>query len=143
MRASSGAREARKTASRKVMDTSQIVVTIAGLFLMMGVACYFFGTRPKTAAELVGGKQRLRVTVKGGYSPDTLVVKRGRPVRIEFDRQESASCSDTVVFGDFGISQPLPNFKTTPVEFTPQKAGTYAFTCGMNMLRGKLVVEDA
>jgi plastocyanin domain-containing protein len=125
------------------MDTGQIVVTIVGLLLILGVAWFFFGPRPKTAAELVGGKQRLRVLVKGGYSPDTLVVKRGRPVRIEFDRQESASCSDIVVFGDFGISQPLPAFKTTSVEFTPQKPGTYEFTCSMNMLRGKLVVEDA
>jgi plastocyanin domain-containing protein len=125
------------------MDTSQIVVTIAGLLLMMGVAWFFFGPRPQAAAQLVGGKQRLRVVVKGGYSPDTLVVKRGRPVRILFDRQESASCSDTVVFGDFGISQPLPAFTTTPVEFTPKKAGTYEFTCGMNMLRGRLVVEDS
>jgi len=125
------------------MDTSQIVVTVVGLLLMGGVAWFFFGPRPQAAADLVGGTQRLRVTVKGGYSPDTLVVKRGRPVRIEFDRQESASCSDTVVFGDFGISQPLPAFKTTPVEFTPEKAGTFEFTCGMNMLRGRLVVEEA
>jgi len=125
------------------MDTSQIAVTVIGLLLISGVVWFFFGPHPKTAAELAGGKQRLRVTIKGGYSPDTLVVKRGRPVRIEFDRQESASCSDTVVFGDFGISQPLPAFKTTAVEFTPKKAGTYEFTCGMNMLRGRLVVEDA
>jgi Cu+-exporting ATPase len=47
------------------------------------------------------------------------------------------------VFGDFGISQPLPAFATTPVEFTPKQAGTYEFTCGMNMLRGRLVVEDS
>jgi plastocyanin domain-containing protein len=87
--------------------------------------------------------QALRVTVKGGYSPDTLVVKRGRPVRIEFDRQETSSCSDTVVFGDFGISRPLPAFRTTAVEFTPEKPGTYEYTCGMGMMRGKLIVEDA
>jgi plastocyanin domain-containing protein len=89
-----------------------------------------------------GGTQVLRVTVKGGYSPDILAVKRGRPVRIEFDRQEASSCSDTVVFGEFGISRPLPAFRTTPVQFTPEKAGTFEFTCGMNMLRGRLIVED-
>ena len=32
--------------------------------------------------------------------------------------------------------------QTTPVEFTPQKAGEFTFTCGMNMLRGKLIVEE-
>jgi plastocyanin domain-containing protein len=126
------------------MDAAQIVVTVAGLLLIAGVAWFFFGEREKAVAQVgEGGAQALRVTVKGGYSPDTLVVKRGRPVRIEFDRQETSSCSDTVVFGDFGISRPLPAFRTTAVEFTPEKPGTYEFTCGMSMMRGKLIVEDA
>src|SRR5438874_3834290 len=124
------------------MDAAQIAVTITGLLLMAAMAWFFFGGREKAVARLVeGGVQVLRVTVKGGYSPDTLVVKRGQPVRIEFDRQETLSCSDTVVFGDFGISRPLPAFRTTPVEFTPEKAGSYEFTCGMNMLHGRLIVE--
>jgi plastocyanin domain-containing protein len=126
------------------MDAAQIVVTVAGLLLIAGVAWFFFGEREKAVAQVGGGGvQALRVTVKGGYSPDTLVVKRGRPVRIEFDRQETSSCSDTVVFGDFGISRTLPAFRTTAVEFTPEKPGTYEFTCGMSMMRGKLIVEDA
>jgi plastocyanin domain-containing protein len=125
------------------MDSAQIAVTITGLLLMAGVVWFFFGEREKALARVTeGGVQVLRVTVKGGYSPDTLVVKRGQPVRIEFDRQETSSCSDTVVFGDFGISRPLPAFRTTPVEFTPEKAGSYEFTCGMNMLHGRLIVED-
>jgi plastocyanin domain-containing protein len=125
------------------MDTPQIVVTVIGLLLMGGVAWFFFGEREKTQAQVEGGKQVLRVAVKGGYSPGTLVVKQGRPVRIEFDRQETSGCSDTVVFGDFGISRPLPAFKTTAVEFTPEKAGEFSFTCGMNMMRGKLIVEQS
>ena len=125
------------------MDAAQIAVTITGLLLMVAVAWFFFGEREKTVARVAeGGVQVARVLVKGGYAPDTLVVKRGQPVRIEFDRQETSSCSDTVVFGDFGISRPLPAFQTTPVEFTPEKAGTFEFTCGMNMLRGRLIVED-
>jgi plastocyanin domain-containing protein len=114
------------------MDTAQIVVTAVGLLLIAGVAWFFFGEREKTTAQVVEGKQVLHVTVKGGYSPDTLVVKRDRPVRIEFNRQD-----------DFGISRPLPAFKTTAVEFTPEKAGQFSFTCGMNMLRGKLIVEQS
>src|SRR5437660_5454358 len=126
------------------MDTAQIAVTIAGFLLIAAVAWFFFGERGKAIAQAgTGGVQVLHVTVKGGYSPDTLVVKRGRPVRIDFDRQETSSCSDTVVFGDLGISQPLPAFRTTPVQFTPAKTGTFEFTCGMNMLRGRLIVEDS
>jgi plastocyanin domain-containing protein len=34
-------------------------------------------------------------------------------------------------------------YKTTPVEFTPDKAGEFIFACGMNMVRGKLIVTPA
>jgi len=38
------------------------------------------------------------------------------------------------------FARDLPAHETTPVEFTPDKPGEFTFTCGMNMLRGKLVV---
>jgi len=31
--------------------------------------------------------------------------------------------------------------QATIVEFTPDKAGEFLFTCGMNMLRGTLIVR--
>lgn len=125
------------------MDTSEIAVIIAGAALVVFVLWYFFGERKKVAASVSeSGVQEIKVTVKGGYSPDVIVVRRGMPVRLNFYRDETSSCSETVVLGDFGIARDLPAFKTTPVEFTPDKAGEFTFTCGMNMLRGKLVVEQ-
>jgi plastocyanin domain-containing protein len=124
------------------MDTAEIAVIIGGIASIIFVVWYFFGEREKVAASLSeSGVQEISVTVKGGYSPDVIVVRRGMPVRLNFYRDETSSCSETVVFGDFGIARNLPAFKTTPVEFTPDKAGEFTFTCGMNMLRGKLVVE--
>jgi plastocyanin domain-containing protein len=35
----------------------------------------------------------------------------------------------------------LPAFKKTAGEFTPGRAGEFTWTCGMSMMRGKLVVE--
>jgi plastocyanin domain-containing protein len=126
------------------MDTTQILVTVAGIAAIAWVIWYFFlGERKRAAAVVTGeGVQEIKVRVKGGYDPDVLVVERGRPVRIDFYRDETASCSDTVVFADFGIVRPLPAFRTTPVEFTPDRPGEFTFTCGMNMMRGKLIVED-
>ena len=72
-----------------------------------------------------------------------IVVKQGQPVRLDFYQDETASCSDRVLFGDFGVARDLPAFKTTSVEFTPDKAGEFTFACGMNMMRGKLVVEPS
>lgn len=126
------------------MDSAEILVTLGGLAAIAWVIWYFFlGERIRTRASVgTGGVQEVTVRVKGGYEPDVIVVQKGRPVRLDFYRDETAPCSDTVVFGDFGIARPLPAFKTTPVEFTPDRAGEFTFTCGMNMMRGKLIVED-
>ncbi len=124
------------------MDTMEIIVIIGGISLILFVLWYFFGECEQVAAtQNASGVQEIKVTVKGGYSPDVIVVKEGSPVRLEFYRDETASCSEQVIFGDFRIARDLPAFKTTPIEFTPDKAGEFTFTCGMNMMRGKLIVE--
>ena len=126
------------------MDTSEILVIIGGLILIGLLLWYFFGEREQAAASVgTTGVQEIKVTVKGGYSPDVIVVKQGQPVRLNFYRDEISSCSEQVVFGDFGIARDLPAFQTTAIEFTPEKAGEFTFVCGMNMLRGKLVVQPS
>jgi plastocyanin domain-containing protein len=62
-------------------------------------------------------------------------------VRLVFDRRETSGCSEEVVFADFGIRRFLPAYQQTPVEVTPPTPGTYEFTCGMGMLRGRLIAE--
>ena len=124
------------------MDTTEILVVIGGVALIALTLWYFFGEREGiTAAIGTSGTQEIKVTVRGGYSPDVIVVKQGVPVRLNFYRDETSSCSEQVIFGDFGIAKDLPAFKTTPIEFTPDKSGEFTFACGMNMLRGKLIVE--
>ena len=124
------------------MDSMESLVLASAVAMIAIVIWYFFGEREKVAAAVTDtGVQEIRITVKGGYSPDVIVVKRGVPVKLDFYRDETASCSDQVILGDFGIARELPAYKTTAVEFTPDKVGEFSFTCGMNMLHGKLVVE--
>jgi plastocyanin domain-containing protein len=124
------------------MDTIELIVIAGGIISIALVLWYFFGEREKVAAQTnESGVQEIKVTVKGGYSPDRIVVREGMPVRLNFYRDETASCSEQVIFGDFGIARNLPPFQNTPIEFTPNQPGEFTFTCGMNMLRGKLVVE--
>ncbi len=121
----------------------KLIVAISGVLLIILVNWYFLFSKRKTyeAESEEAGVQEVKIVVKGGYSPDVIVVKKGIPVRLNFYRDETADCSDTIVFGDFNIRKPLPAFKTIAVEFTPEKEGEYQFTCGMGMMRGKLVVR--
>ena len=124
------------------MDSTEIIVVVVGVVAIACVLWFFFGPRQRFSANVTsGGVQEIQVTVKGGYSPDVIVVGQGRPVRLDFYRDETASCSEQVVFGDFGVARDLPAFKTTTIELTPERPGEFTFTCGMNMMRGKLVVE--
>jgi len=124
------------------MDASEIGVILGGVALIAFILWYFFGERTRTEAkQTTSGVQEIDITLKGGYAPDVIVVKQGRPVRLNFYRDETSSCSEQVIFGDFGIARDLPAYKTTPVEFTPEKPGEFSFTCGMNMLHGKVVVK--
>ena len=124
------------------MTPLQIAVTVAGGAAIAWVLWYFLLSRgTAVAAAVAGGVQEVRVLVKGGYTPDTIVVQAGKPVRLQFYRDETADCSERVVFERFKIDQMLPAFQTTAVEFTPTEPGEYPFRCGMNMLKGLLVVE--
>ena len=125
------------------MTPDQILVTVVGLAAAAGVAWFFWfkqteGVRASTVSD---GYQEQMILVKGGYTPDTIRVAAGRPVRLLFRREETAACSEQVVLADFGKSAPLPTGTIVPVEFMPGETGEHAFTCQMGMLRGRIIVE--
>ncbi len=124
------------------MGPAEIGVTLGGLALSAFVAWFFwFSEKGATKASEASGVQEADITVKGGYNPDVIVVSAGKPVRLRFTRQETAVCSEMVVFGDFGLSAKLPTGEPVTIELTPEKPGEYDFSCQMGMLRGKLIVE--
>ncbi|MEP7371700.1 MAG: cupredoxin domain-containing protein [Nitrosospira sp.] len=125
------------------MSPSQITVVLFGLSLTILIAWYFwFAPKAQTRVTVSeSGAQEVAITVKGGYTPDVIVVQKGRPVRLTFTRQESSACSEMVLFPDFNQSAKLPEGEQVNVEFTPDKPGEYGFQCQMGMLRGKLIVE--
>jgi plastocyanin domain-containing protein len=121
----------------------QIFVILAGIMLTILIAWYFwFAPKARTRAAVnESGAQEVAITVKGGYTPDVIVVQRGRPVRLTFTRQESAACSERVLFPDFNKNAALPEGEQVTLELTPETPGEYGFQCQMGMLRGKLIVE--
>ena len=126
------------------MTLARVAVTIGGAAAIVWVLWYFLWSRGRAVVAQGGSDaQDVRIVVKGGYTPDTILVQAGKPVRLQFYRDETADCSERVVFPDFGVDVALPAFQTTTLEFTPEAAGEFPFRCGMGMLKGLLVVEDA
>ena len=125
------------------MNTTQIVVTLVGFGVIGWIVWYFWLWRGESVAAGVGagGIQEVNVTVKGGYQPSAIVVKAGRPLRLNFTRREASLCGEEVVLPEFGKRAHLPENTTVGIEITPTAAGEYEFTCGMNMYKGRLIVE--
>lgn len=113
------------------MNATAFVVVAADAVLAGALAVWFFGPKPVTSADLAGGVQTVRVTVRGGYRPNRIRARPGALLRLVFDRQESGDCTSRVVFADLGISADLPAFAMTTVELPALTAGTYGFACGM------------
>ena len=76
-----------------------------------------------------------------GFDPATIDAKAGQPIKLAFYRPNAQNCASEVMFPALGIKKELPPGQTTVVEVTPPTTGPLAFACGMNMLKGKLIVR--
>ncbi len=125
------------------MIPDKILVTVGGLAAIALIVWYFWLVKKEgvKAALTTSGYQEAMILVKGGYTPDVIRLEQGRPARLKFLREESASCSEMVLLPSFSKSMTLPEGEAVAVEFMPDKPGEYEFQCQMGMLRGKLVVE--
>lgn len=77
-----------------------------------------------------------------GYEPVKVTLKAGAAARITFVRTTDKTCGTEVVFPSFNIRRALPLNQPVVVELAPRAAGgELTFACGMNMLRGTVVVK--
>ena len=121
-----------------------LLILTAGAAAIVWVNWYFF-MAPKAAVAAKAtdtGVQEVSITVEGGYSPSVVRVHKGAPVRLTFDRREKSPCSDEVVISELGVRRFLKPFEKTVIELTPTEVGSFELACGMNMLRGRIEVED-
>jgi RND family efflux transporter MFP subunit len=93
-------------------------------------------------AQAAPGVQTARVTVsEQGFEPSQLTLRAGVPARITFLRTSDKTCGTEVVFPALQIKRALPLNEPVTVDLTPQNSGSLTFICGMNMLRGTIVVR--
>ncbi len=125
------------------MTPDKIAVTLGGLAAISFIIWFFWLVKKPgvRATRTSSGYQEVLILVKGGYTPDVIIVEKGRPVRLNFVRTESAACSEMVLLPDFQKSAQLPEGETVAIEFLPDRAGEFEFQCQMGMLRGKIIAE--
>lgn len=121
----------------------KLIVLIIGFSIIGFIGWWFFGKHEvaEESAEVADDRQVVNVEVKGGYSPEVVILKKGVPATLNFTRKDSSSCLDRVVFSDFGVNQALPKNEKQSVEIDTSKPGEYQWACGMDMFHGKLVIK--
>lgn len=120
------------------MKKRSLTILVA-LTLVTALSGWTFAQQKKAATPEV---QTAKVTVDAkGFTPSSLDLKTNVAAKITFTRTSNDTCATAVVVPDYKINKDLPLNKPTDIEFTPAKAGTVAFACGMNMFKGKIVVK--
>ncbi|HET9452414.1 MAG TPA: cupredoxin domain-containing protein [Aggregicoccus sp.] len=91
-------------------------------------------------SPLPSGAVRVEVGAEG-FEPARIPVKAGQSVQLAFHRAADGGCGDRVVFPALKLERALPVGQTVLVQVLAPKSGELAFTCGMDMLRGAVVVQ--
>lgn len=100
------------------------------------------GTPPASSESDTANVQSVKIVVnEQGFEPANVALRAGAPARLTFIRTTDKTCGTEVVFPSLDIKRSLPLNEPVVIEFTPAKSGEIAFACGMNMLRGTVVVQ--
>jgi len=96
-----------------------------------------------TLATATNGVQTIQLSVQGTtYYPNPIRVKIGVPVQLVADINNMPGCSKSIVIPEFNIRKTV-SASDNIIEFTPNKSGTFKFSCSMNMYQGQIIVENA
>lgn len=81
------------------------------------------------------------VVSEQGFEPASVTLRSGVPARLTFLRTTDKTCGTEVVFPSLNVRKVLPRNQPVEIEFVPAESGEIAFACGMNMLKGVIVVD--
>lgn len=142
-----------QTRMKQVMRASGVIVILLGLLTVnRGLASFNSGASSESKdivapVSNVNNNQdsnyqiaKMDLTYQG-YVPSTLTVKKGIPVKWVINAKEISGCTSVIQMTAFNIRKTLKSGENT-IEFTPNVAGTYKFSCGMQMVWGKFVVTE-
>lgn len=116
------------------MSLSKISVVLGAL--AAAAACN------KDAALPADGSRTIHVTVDAtGYTPSRINAKAREKVRLVFTRKTDEGCGQQLVVPALDVRKDLPLDTPVSVDVQMPPNGEVAFTCGMTMYEGAVVVE--
>jgi plastocyanin len=96
---------------------------------------------------VVGEDGIARVDIEAGgrgFAPDTVRVVAGQPTDLVFTRTSASRCVADVHIPDLGIGRTdLVLSEPVAIRIQPEEPGRYQFRCGMDMLKGTIIVTPA
>lgn len=142
-----------KRFTRQVLKAGAILVVVMGLSMMVqgGILS---GLNSKVTGTLMAENtdvdkrntdetQYITSTLQSGRSYPDITVKAGEPVKWTVEAPDGSvnGCNYKIIQQDLGIEYAFDEGENV-IEFTPEKAGTYTYTCWMGMITGKIYVES-
>ncbi|WP_027627887.1 sulfite exporter TauE/SafE family protein [Ruminiclostridium cellobioparum] len=139
--------------THRMMKVSAALVLILGIVMLnRGLALsgfntnIVFGATPATGgiAKLEGDVQIVNTQLESGrYAP--IIVQKGIPVKwtISAAQSELNGCNNSINIPEYGIENKKLAAGENVIEFTPDKEGTFVYTCWMGMITSNIkVVSD-
>jgi plastocyanin domain-containing protein len=101
--------------------------------------------RTVTPTQPPGPSQRIAITITdAGYEPARIEIPRGRPVVLVFTRNSEKTCAVDVDFtlpDGTKIDRRLPLGQQVEIPLRVDRAVEIPYACGMDMVRGVIVVK--
>lgn len=87
-------------------------------------------------------KDAYRVTVsQEGFSPSEISITKNSYKKLAFVRVDAQNCAEEVVFKSLNIKKKLPLGEVVLIDLPKDFTGELNFACGMDMFKGKVIVE--
>lgn len=89
-----------------------------------------------------GGAREVQINVTdNGFEPSEIEVKKGENITLVITRKTDQTCATEVVVADRGIRADLPLNQAVRVALGPVAGGEISYACGMDMIKGTVVVR--
>jgi plastocyanin domain-containing protein len=109
---------------------------VLSALLVLASAC---ASPPREAAP--PGARTVAIEVGRAYTPSEVNAAPGEALHLVFTRTTDEGCGQQLVFPDLEIRRDLPLDEPVAIDVTAPASGRLAFTCGMDMYRGAVVVR--